>query len=194
MGERIPTHLQVLLAMQREAGSGGNPARRRCRPVCERCGAEGDLIPGWHTDHALVCLEREVQCPCRALGCTERMHRSQVAAHLQRCPASVVVCPYAAQNGAGAHAERQGGEDWIFSQRQRPTVWVSGRGVEVRTGIDCGGRALRRSDFARHMLVAHPDCAMLFQGCPFASVPHDQVILSLSLSLSLSSLLLSTRE
>jgi len=29
--------------------------------VCERCGAEGDVMAGWHTDHALVCLEREVQ-------------------------------------------------------------------------------------------------------------------------------------
>ena len=42
-----------------------------CRPaVCERCGAEGDLMPGWHTDHALVCLEREVPTLPK---CTPRM-------------------------------------------------------------------------------------------------------------------------
>ena len=60
--------------------------------------------------------------------------RSQVAQHLQRCPASVVVCPYAAHHGSGAHGVALG-EDWIFSQRQRPTVWVSGRGAEVPSTI-----------------------------------------------------------
>ena len=112
----------------------------------------------------------QVICPCRELGCTETMHRTRVAEHLGRCPAFVVVCPYAPQGPMIGGSMR-----WIYSMRARQTVWVERSGqalVRSACGRGCGGGVLQRNSFSQHMLVAHADCEMFAQGCPFASAPE----------------------
>ena len=45
------------------------------------------------SEHALLCMAAKVACINYANGCPAKVCRSKVGVHLERCPASIVVCP-----------------------------------------------------------------------------------------------------
>ena len=45
------------------------------------------------SEHALLCMAAKVACINHVNGCPVKVCRSKVGVHLERCPASIVVCP-----------------------------------------------------------------------------------------------------
>ncbi|XP_063436293.1 F-box only protein 40-like [Mytilus trossulus] len=122
-------------------------------------------------DHKVICLSEEVECINKSNGCETTLLRSDLVAHLEKCPASVLVCSL----NHGIYQEKC---------RECKEVKIPNANIGSCQHFQKCHEFIRRDEMSWHLKNVHIDiCEELFgahalvcpykiSGCTYTAVKH----------------------